>query len=125
MSITLERSDGTELRVNAWNWGVLHHLVAKADLFPAELWEPKRFNGGGTLEAPEAATLADFLAERVLPRLREGERMFYDGTITDVADDGTFYREPGELWRNYSLHRTVLVEVIEFLRKAAGPVSFH
>src|SRR5262245_27417594 len=125
MSITLERSDGTDLRVNAWNWGVLDHLVAKADLFPAELWEPKRLNGGGTLEAPEAATLAAFLGAHALPRLREGERVFYDGTITAVADDGTFYREPGELWRNYSLHRTVLVEVIEFLRKAVGPVSFH
>ena len=116
MSIILERSDGTDLRVNAWNWGVLHHLVAGADLFPTEIWEPKRFNGGGTLQAPEVATLADFLTERVLSRLREGERIFYDGT---------FYRDPGELWRNYSLHRTVLVEVIEFLRKAAGPVSFH
>ena len=125
MSIILERSDGTDLRVNVWNWGVLHHLVAGAAVFPTETWEHLRFNGGGTLQASEVAILADFLTGRVLPRLCEGERIFYDGTITDVPDDGTFYRDPRDLWKNYSLHRTVLVAVIEFLRNAAGPVSFH
>ncbi|MEJ7735145.1 MAG: hypothetical protein WKG00_38905 [Polyangiaceae bacterium] len=124
MSIILERSDGRDMRVNVWNWGVLHHLVAEAALFSAAVWEPKRFNGGGDLGVQEVAALADFLTERLLPRLREGERIFLDGTVTDVPDDGAFYREEADLWRNYSLHREVLVAIIEFLR-TGGPVTFH
>ena len=124
MSVILERADGAELKVNAWNWGVLHHVVAVAGLFPDEVWEPKRYNGGGDLDCQQVAALADWLETRILPRLSEGERMFFDSTVTDVPDDGTLYRNESELWKNYSLHRTVLVSIIDFLRAAHGPVSF-
>lgn len=123
MTIDLETSDGRALSVNAWNWGTLHHIVACADVFETELWEPMRFNCGGTLQPAQVAALADFLAQRILPRLADGERVLVDGTITAVPDDGTFYREAAEQWRNYSLHRDVLVDIIEFLRSAPGPVS--
>ena len=123
MSILLIAEDGRDLKMNAWNWGVLHHVVERAGLFPGELWEPAR-HGGGELDAADVARLADFLAERVLPRLAPGQRMFFDGTVTDEPDDGTFYREENELWRNYSLLREVLVGAIEFLRSAQGAVRF-
>jgi hypothetical protein len=124
MSITLDAEGGTDLDVNAWNWGVLHHLVANARLFPEEVWAPKRYNGGGELDAAQVKVLADFLEETVLPALRPGERLFFDGTITDVPDDGTFYREESEQWKNYSLQHAVLERVIAFLRGAGGAVSF-
>lgn len=124
MSIVLESADGRDLTVNAWNWGVLHHLVARADVLPEEVWEPKRYNGGGELDARQVAALADFLEQAVLPRLRDGERMFFDGSVTDAPDDGTFYRDEAELWKNYSLQRGVLVAIIGFLRQAVSPVAF-
>src|SRR5690349_10478534 len=125
MSVILESPDGRELKVNAWSWGALHAIVASAELFPAAVWEPKRSNGGGALDARQVAILADFLSDRPLPRLREGERIFGDGTVTAAPDDGTLYRDEANRWRNYSLHRDVLIEVIEFLRRAAGPVTVH
>ena len=125
MSIVLASSDGRTLAVNAWNWGVLHHLVASAVVLPDPVWEPKRSGGGGDLDADQVAALAAFLADTVLPRLDDGERMFFDGTITDVPDDGTFYRDEAEMWKNYSLRRDVLVGVIEFLRRAGGAVAFR
>ena len=125
MSVVLEAPDGRSLKVNAWNWGVLHHLVEKAGLFPDQVWVPKRYNGGGALDAGQVALLADFLAELVVPLIGEGERMFFDGTTTDVPDDGTFYRAEDELWKNYSLHRDVLDRVIEFLRAAGASVTVH
>lgn len=125
MSVILEAPDGRDLKVNAWNWGVLHHLVEQAGLFSDEVWVPKRYNGGGALDAGQVARLADFLAERVRPLIGEGERMFFDGSVTDVPDDGTFYRAEEELWKNYSLSRQVLDDVIDFLRAAGGSVIVH
>ncbi len=125
MSVVLEAPDGRTLQVNAWNWGVLHHLVAQADLFPEEVWAPKRSNGGGALETDQVATLADFLTARLRPAIAPGSRMFFDGSTTDVPDDGTFYRADNELWKNYSLTRETLDRVIDFLRAAGGPVTVH
>jgi hypothetical protein len=124
MSVILARQDGADLRLNVWNWGVLHHVVATAGVLADEVWEPKRFNGGGTLERSDVQTLATFLRQRVLACLAPGERMLLDGTVTAEPDDGTFFRAEADLWRNYSLHHQVLVEVIEFLEAADGPVDF-
>ena len=125
MSVVLEAPGGRRLKVNAWNWGVLHHLVEQAGVFPDEVWVPKRYNGGGALDAEQVAVLTDFLATRVVPLIGEGERMFFDGSTTEVPDDGTFYRAEDELWKNYSLRRDVLDDVIEFLRAAGGSVTVH
>ena len=125
MSVILEAPDGSDLKVNAWNWGVLHHLVERAGIFSDDLWVPKRYNGGGALDEDEVVRLADHLAAQVVPLIGEGERMFFDGSITDVPDDGTFYRAEDELWKNYSLTRQVLDDVISFLRAAGGPVTVH
>jgi hypothetical protein len=123
MSIILKSSDG-RVQVNAWNWGVLHHLVTHGGLFSEENWEPKRSNGGGELDHSQVMALANFLEAKVLPQLHDGERMFFDGTVTDVPDDGTFYRDEAELWKNYSLHHHVLVSIIAFLRSTNGQVAF-
>jgi hypothetical protein len=125
MSVILAAPDGRTLKVNAWNWGVLHHLVERAGLFPDEVWVPKRYNGGGALDGDQVTRLADFLSEKVVPLIGAGERMFFDGSTTDVPDDGTFYRAEDELWKNYSLQRDVLDDVIKLLRTAGGSVIVH
>jgi hypothetical protein len=122
MSILLEAGEGRTLKVNAWNWGVLHFVVQEARLFPDSLWEPLRHNSGSELDPDQVATLAGFLERSLLPRLKEGERMFFDGTVTNVPDDGTFYREEKEMWKNYSLHRSVLVSIIGLIKAAGSPV---
>jgi hypothetical protein len=124
VSIILEDAAGRALKVNAWNWGVLHHLVAAGEVLAEDIWAPKRNNGGGALEADQCAALARFLESVVLPCIGPGERMFYDGSVTREPDDGTFYREESEQWRNYSLHREVLERLIDFLRVSKPPVAF-
>jgi hypothetical protein len=125
MSIVLSTGDGASMKINAWNWGVLHYRVARAALFDAAMWEPKRFNAGGDLELDDVRRLADWLEHDLVPMIGDGERMFFDGSVTDVPDDGTFYRDEAEMWKNYSLHHAVLVDVIAFLRAATGPVAVH
>jgi hypothetical protein len=121
----LETADGRALEVNVWNWGVLHDIVAKRKLFTDDIWAAKRSNGGGMLDGTQCSALAEFLAAEVLPYLAPGERLYYDGTVTSEPDDGTFFREEHELWRNYSLHHDVLMAAIAFFREAAGPVGFY
>ncbi len=125
MSFTLTDADETDFKVNAWNWGVLHYLVESAGLFPDEIWEPVRYNCGTPLDSEQVILLAGFLEAEVLPKMKPGDRMFFDGSITDEPDDGTFYREESEMWRNYSLHHSVLTKIIEFLRTARAPVGVY
>ena len=91
-------------------------------MLPDALWSLARFSGAATLEASDVGVLAGYLSEAVLPRLRAGQRMFFNGEVTDATDDGTLYREPSERWRNYSLHYDVLERVIAFLYRAEGEV---
>lgn len=124
MSIRLETEDGRALKINAWNWGVLHEIVAKRKLFAEDVWAPKRGNGGGELDPDQVMALVEFLERDVLPYLGPGERLYHDGSVTNQPDDGTFFREEHELWKNYSLQHEVLADAVRFLRDARGPVSF-
>jgi hypothetical protein len=119
MSVRLV-SANADLKVSAWTWGPIHDLVASAGILPADLWEMTRYNCSAELDQQQVATLADFLQARILVRLGDGERLLADGTVTDVPDDRTLYRD--DLARNYSVHREMLVRIIDFLRAAKGPV---
>ena len=122
MGLTLYDSEERTFSMNAWNWGVLHHVIRIQDLFPEERWAPLR-SGGGSLEAPEIATLVDFLEHLFLPELPPGHRMFFDCTTTDAPDNGTLYRGD-EMAKNYSLHHDVLVAFIAYLKTTVGTVRF-
>lgn len=124
MSMILADAADRTIQINAWNWGVLHHQVERAGLLLDDVWGPKRWNASGALAPADVARLASFLGDALAPRIPPGSRMFFDGTITDVPDDGTFFRRPDEQWKNYSLRREVLDEVVEFLRQAVGDVAF-
>ena len=123
MSHILEASDGRNVTVNPWNWGVLHHLVASAGVLPEDRWQPLRWRARGDLTAEQVAILASFLQENVATRLRDGERMFVDGSVTTAPDDGTLYRTAAEQWKNYSLRRDVLERVIAFLQTVPGGLT--
>jgi hypothetical protein len=122
MSVLLTNSQGQSLSVNAWNWDVLHFTVtcAKVPLFDKETIDALRF-GGIDVTDRHVRILRDFLQQDVLPRLKPGQRMFTDLSVTDEPDDGTFYRD--DLAKNYSLHYEVLVEVIEFLSNSKTPIK--
>ena len=83
MSMILSTDDGLDYHVNVWNWGVLHHMVAIENIFPEEIWEPLYYNLGYELNAEQVTILADFLETKLLPSLKAGERLFFNGTITN------------------------------------------
>ena len=122
MSVILTDSIGKSLQVNAWNWGVLHYSLACCQprlLEDEQVLEQLRF-GGVELNADQVEAIHDYLREVILPRIKPGEQMLHDFSVTDEPDDGTLYRDGLE--KNYSLRHDVLVAVIEFLGQACGPV---
>ncbi len=64
--------------------------------------------------------LCVYLVGAVLHKLRPGQRMLMDFSVTNEPDDGTFYRD--DLEKNYSLHYNVLVSILDFLHEAEAPV---
>jgi hypothetical protein len=123
MSIRLTDGTGQSLKVNAWNWGMLHYAVtcAKPPLFDNEDVVVGLRYGGVELGESQTRKLHDFLNEVIRPMIPNGERMMFDFSITSEPDDGTLYQD--DLRKNYSLRHDVLMSVINFLATAQAPVQ--
>jgi len=122
MSIRLTDSAGQSLKVNAWNWGLLHYTVtcAKPPLFDDEaLLDGLRY-GSAELDEGQVRKLHDYLNEIIRPMIPIGHRMLFDLSTTSKLDDGTLYQD--DLRKNYSLRQDVLLSVINFLETAQAPV---
>lgn len=117
MSILLEDERGQSVKVAVWSWGVIHDLVTEARILPGTVWAPKRYNAGGALNPAQVGTLASYLEQSVLTRLRNGERLVCDG---NAPDDGADYEEP---WKEHNLTPEELERIIAFLRSAPGSVE--
>jgi hypothetical protein len=115
----LKREDRSEY-CNWWSWRPTIELLRVSGLFDAERLELMGTNSGVEITESEARAIAQLFEERVLPTLRPGERMLLDGTVTDVPDDGTFYREPSEQWKNYSASEEWLRRFVTFCRECQG-----
>lgn len=123
MTVRLTDGTGRSLKVNAWNWGMLHHAVncASPALFDNEAVVIGLRYGGVELDKGQVDKLHDFLNEVIRPMIPNGQRMQFDFSITSEPDDRTFYTD--DLRKNYSLRHDVLVSVIDFLATAQAPVQ--
>lgn len=123
MGLTLADSAGHTLELNAWSWGTLHQLVSREGVFAEEFWAPLRSGVGAALNPQGVQALVAFLETELLYKVRSGERIFINGTVSAEPDDGTFHRSESEQWRNYSLPHAVLVSVVDFLNSSRGAVT--
>ena len=127
MSFTLvsadQGKDARHLDVNAWNWGTIHYFVTAFEVLPENAWAPCRYNSGTVLVKDQVKTLIKFLENDVLPRVKPGERILVNGQTTSEADNGTFYRDENDAWKNYSLEHDVLVNIIAFLKETDGAIK--
>src|SRR5262245_37216498 len=115
----LKREDRSE-NCNWWNWRPTIELLRQSGLFDAERLELMGSNACAEVSESEARAVAQFLEQQVLPALRPGERVMLDGSVTDVPDDGTFYREPAEQFKNYSASEEWLRRFAAFCRECNG-----
>ena len=125
MSVELVAADGRHLGVQGYNWDVLHVTVQDAHLFPEDLWGPLRYHSGGLLDRHQVQTLRRFLRSKVLPRIGKNQRMFLNGDVADEdrEKESAILRHEREHWKNFSLRRTVLVEILDFLKTASAPLK--
>jgi hypothetical protein len=107
--------------VNFWNWRAIGEAIRTlgvvSDDRASALQEP--FCGNG-LTRDEAYKVADAIEAKVVPLVPEDGRLLLDGSMTQTADDGTFYRAAEESSKNYSTNRVVLLKFIEYCRSSSG-----
>jgi hypothetical protein len=106
-------------KVSWWNWRPTLVLIEASRLVDAERLALMGYNGSGVeITRSEARAIAEFLEERVLAHLAPGDRVRSDLSITDVPDDGTFYRE--DIARNYSASYDWLQRFVRFCLACDG-----
>jgi hypothetical protein len=108
------------LDCNGWNWRPTIEILRSTGLFDQDRLDHMGYNAGAEVSQEEARAIADFLDRNVLPSLSEGERILLDGSVTGAPDDGTFYRDPAEAFKNYAVEAEWLRKFSAFCRECFG-----
>lgn len=97
--------------INFWHYRAIVEAIRSLRVLPDEKVDSlhEQFQGNGLTEA-EARLVAAAIRARLLPTLKEDERLLLDGSRTTEPDDRTFYTEPDNWHKNYSTNRRVLEE---------------
>lgn len=77
-----------------------------------------------TLSRAEAQAIASAIRSKILGGLRPNERIMIDGTLTTKPDDGTFFRKPEEMHKNYSTNAEVLEKLCKFCESSNGFIIY-
>ena len=123
MSFTLMDlgSESFEFRANVWNWKPTLEIIKSFDIIDEGKLRQMSYNGTGakfTLE--EAHEIGEKIRDEILPKLEPNKRIFSDLSITDAPDDGTFYRDEDEQWKNYSTSYILLKDFSDFCLQSKG-----
>ncbi len=110
MGVTLfdQKSNAIVFDTNFWHWRAIVEAIRSLGELPEDRVDLLHEPFVGDLTEREARTVAAAIRERLLPTLRDDERLLLDGRRTTEPDDGTFYRDPAEQHKNYSTNREVL-----------------
>jgi hypothetical protein len=115
MSWTLDRPDGADLDVNAWNWRPTLALFEQNGLLDDEKLALLEYNVTVAITPDEARRIASFL-DGYLGAVPLDGRVLVDGSVTSEPDDFQLHRD--DLARNYSATAAWLRELRDFCRGA-------
>jgi hypothetical protein len=114
-------SENFEFRANVWNWKTALEIIKSLDVISEGKIRQISDNATGTSVSPEEAQqIGEKIRDEVLPRMGPGTRILSDLSVTDKPDDGTFYRDADEQWKNYSADYDWLKEFTEFCFRSKG-----
>src|SRR5688572_10611040 len=108
MTLFDQKTNAIVFDVNFWHWRAIVEAIRSLRVLPEARVDALHEQWVGELTEDEARSVAPAIRERLLPTLRDDERLLLDGRTTTEPDDGTFYRDPAEQHRNYSTNRRVL-----------------
>lgn len=114
-------SENFEFQTNVWHWKTALEIIKSFDVIGDGKVRQMAYNATGLKIAhDEAQLIGERIRDEILPRLAPDKRIFSDLTITDLPDDGTFYRDLDEQWKNYSASHDWLEEFSEFCLRSKG-----
>ena len=114
-------SENFEFRTNRWNWKTALEIIKKYDIISESELRQMNYNATGVrVEKEEAHTIGEKIRTELLPQLEPDKRILGDLTITSEPDDGTFYRDEDEQWKNYSADYGWMKEFSDFCLRSKG-----
>lgn len=117
MSFILVPKNGPHVQVNGWNWRPTLLLISRAGLLSDEEYERMGANGcGGKVDAAMALRIAEIIQGQV-GKMKSGERMRADFTVTSLQQPLDLRSDPNEL---YSASYDWLCRFCDFCRTSDG-----
>jgi len=120
MTLFDQTTDAIVFDVTFWHWRAIVEAIRSLGVLPEQQVDALHEQFVGELTAEEARSVAAAVRDRLLPSLREGERLLLDGRRTTEPDDGTFFRDPAEQHKNYSTDRQMLEEFARCCESCGG-----
>ncbi len=120
MTLFDQKTNAIVFDVNFWHWRAIVEAIRSLGVLAEDRVDALHEQFAGELTEDEARDVAAAIRERLLPTLRDDERLLLDGRRTTEPDDGTFYRDPAEQHKNYSTDRRVLEEFAKCCETCSG-----
>ena len=114
-------AENFEFTANVWNWKAMLEIIKNLDIISESQVRQLGYNAMGTkMDLAEAHLIGEKVRDEILPKVGPGKRMYADGTVTDEPDDGTFFKDDDEQWKNYSVDHGWLKDFSEFCLRSKG-----
>ena len=114
-------SESFEFHTNGWNWKTALEIIKSFDIISENDLRQMNYNATGAMvEKEEAHTIGQRIQNEILPQLEPDKRILGDLSITDEPDDGTFYRDEDEQWKNYSADFEWMKDFSDFCLRSKG-----
>lgn len=123
MSFTLmdSGSENFEFQANVWNWKTALEVIRSFDILSEGKVKQMSYNATGVkIEKDDAHMIGMKIREEILPKLAPDKRIFADLSVTDQPDDGTFFRDDDDQWKNYSASYDWFADFADFCLKSKG-----
>jgi len=114
-------AENFEFTANVWNWKAALEIIKDLDIISENHVRQLGYNAMGVkMDVEEARLIGQKIRDEILPKVGPGKRIYADGSITDAPDDGTFYKDEDEQWKNYSVTHDWLKDFSEFCLRSKG-----
>ena len=114
-------AENFEFTANVWNWKAALEIIKDLDIISENHVRQLGYNAMGVkMDSDEAHLIGQKIRDEILPKVGPGKRIYADGSITDAPDDGTFYKDEDEQWKNYSVSHDWLKDFSDFCLKSKG-----
>ena len=114
-------AENFEFTANVWNWKAMLEIIKNLDIISESQVRQLGYNAMGTkMDLAEAHLIGEKVRDEILPKVGPGKRMYADGTVTDEPDDGTFFKDDDEQWKNYSVDHEWLKDFSDFCLRSKG-----